>query len=168
MFSYKEVIHLNTQCTTLNLYTNLSVVKEEIAFIQASKKKMKKIEQSKGSVQGPLCICILFQAFVASSYNRFTFLNKQDLEFKNNKIFITFTIINIQVCFIKNYFFLGKTLSNNHQCVIPYKGFLISIKQHRLCLKEPNFLPVSSDALINTMYKKIYKMMTVYSIDLYI
>lgn len=105
MFSYEEVIHLNTQCTTLNLYTNLSVVKEEIAFIQASKKKMKKIEQSKGSVQGPLCICILFQAFVASSYNRFTFLNKQDLEFKNNKIFITFTIINIQVCFIKNYFF---------------------------------------------------------------
>lgn len=100
MFSYKEVIHLNTQYTTLNLYTNLSVVKEEIAFIQASKKKMKKIEQSKGSVQGPLCICILFQAFVASNYNRFTFLNKQDLEFKNNKIFITFTIINIQVCFI--------------------------------------------------------------------
>lgn len=149
MFSYEEVIHLNTQCTTLNLYTNLSVVKEEIAFIQASKKKMKKIEQSKGSVQGSLCICILFQAFVASSYNRFTFLNKQDLEFKNNKIFITFTIINIQVCFIKNYFFLGKTLSNNHQCVIPYKDFLISIKQHRLCLKEPNFLPVSSDALIN-------------------
>lgn len=168
MFSYEEVIHLNTQYTTLNLYTNLSVVKEEIAFIQASKKKMKKIEQSKGSVQGPLCICILFQAFVASSYNRFTFLNKQDLEFKNNKIFITFTIINIQVCFIKNYFFLGKTLSNNHQCVIPYKDFLISIKQHRLCLKEPNFLPVSSDALINTMYKKKYKMMTVYSIDLYI
>lgn len=156
MFSYEEVIHLNTQCTTLNLYTNLSVVKEEIAFIQASKKKMKKIEQSKGSVQGPLCICILFQTFVASSYNRFTFLNKQDLEFKNNKIFITFTIINIQVCFIKNYFFLGKTLSNNHQCVIPYKGFLISIKQHRLCLKEPNFLPVSSDASINI--KKIYKM----------
>lgn len=168
MFSYEEVIHLNTQYTTLNLYTNLSVVKEEIAFIQASKKKMKKIEQSKGSVQGPLCICILFQAFVASSYNRFTFLNKQDLEFKNNKIFISFTIINIQVCFIKNYFFLGKTLSNNHQCVIPYKDFLISIKQHRLCLKEPNFLPVSSDALINTMYKKKYKMMTVYSIDLYI
>lgn len=158
MFSYEEVIHLNTQYTTLNLYTNLSVVKEEIAFIQASKKKMKKIEQSKGSVQGPLCICILFQALVASSYNRFTFLNKQDLEFKNNKIFITFTIINIQVCFIKNYFFLGKTLSNNHQCVIPYKDFLISIKQHRLCLKEPNFLPVSSDALINTMYKKKYKM----------
>lgn len=127
-------------------------------------------KQSKGSVQGPLCICILFQAFVASNYNRFTFLNKQDLEFKNNKIhvFITFTIINIQVCFIKNYFFLGKTLSNNHQCVIPYKDFLISIKQHRLCLKEPNFLPVSSDALINTMYKKKYKMMTVYSIDLYI
>lgn len=108
MFSYKEVIHLNTQYTTLNLYTNLSVVKEEIAFIQASKKKMKKIEQSKGSVQGPLCICILFQAFVASSYNRFTFLNKQDLEFKDNKIFITFTIINIQVCFIKNYFFFRK------------------------------------------------------------
>lgn len=158
MFSYEEVIHLNTQYTTLNLYTNLSVVKEEIAFIQASKKKMKKIEQSKGSVQGPLCICILFQTFVASSYNRFIFLNKQDLEFKNNKIFITFTIINIQVCFIKNFFFLGKTLSNNHQCVIPYKDFLISIKQHRLCLKEPNFLPVSSDALINTMYKKKYKM----------
>lgn len=45
MFSYKEVIHLNTQYTTLNLYTNLSVVKEEIAFIQASKKKMKKIEK---------------------------------------------------------------------------------------------------------------------------
>lgn len=39
MFSYEEVIHLNTQYTTLNLYTNLSVVKEEIAFIQASKKK---------------------------------------------------------------------------------------------------------------------------------
>lgn len=38
MFSYEEVIHLNTQYTTLNLYTNLSVVKEEIAFIQASKK----------------------------------------------------------------------------------------------------------------------------------
>lgn len=158
MFSYEEVIHLNTQYTTLNLYTNLSVVKEEIAFIQASKKNEedRKSKQSKGSVQGPLCICILFQTFVASSYNRFTFLNKQDLEFKNNKIFITFTIINIQVCFIKNYFFLGKTLSNNHQCVIPYKGFLISIKQHRLCLKEPNFLPVSSDASINI--KKIYKM----------
>lgn len=45
MFSYEEVIHLNTQYTTLNLYTNLSVVKEEIAFIQASKKKMKKIEK---------------------------------------------------------------------------------------------------------------------------
>lgn len=151
MFSYEEVIHLNTQCTTLNLYINLSVVKEEIAFIQASKKNEedRKSKQSKGSVQGPLCICILFQTFVASSYKKFTFLNKQDLEFKNNKIFITFTIINIQVCFIKNYFFLGKTLSNNHQCVIPYKDFLISIKQHRLCLKEPNFLPVSSDALIN-------------------
>lgn len=121
-------------------------------FYSSIKKKNeedRKSKQSKGSVQGPLCICILFQAFVASSYNRFTFLNKQDLEFKNNKIFITFTIINIQVCFIKNYFFLGKTLSNNHQCVIPYKDFLISIKQHRLCLKEPNFLPVSSDALIN-------------------
>lgn len=110
MFSYEEVIHLNTQCTTLNLYTNLSVVKEEIAFIQASKKNEedRKSKQSKGSVQGPLCICILFQAFVASSYNRFTFLNKQDLEFKNNKIFITFNIINIQVCFIKNYFFFRK------------------------------------------------------------
>lgn len=97
----------DTQYTTLNLYTNLSVVKEEIAFIQASKKNEedRKSKQSKGSVQGPLCICILFQAFVASSYNRFTFLNKQDLEFKNNKIFITFTIINIEVSFIKNYFF---------------------------------------------------------------
>lgn len=116
---------------------------------QKKNEEDRKSKQSKGSVQGPLCICILFQTFVASSYNRFTFLNKQDLEFKNNKIFITFTIINIQVCFIKNYFFLGKTLSNNHQCVIPYKDFLISIKQHRLCLKEPNFLPVSSDALIN-------------------
>lgn len=63
MFSYEEVIHLNTQYTTLNLYTNLSVVKEEIAFIQASKKKNeedRKSKQSKGSVQGPLCICILF------------------------------------------------------------------------------------------------------------
>lgn len=77
-------------------------------FYSSIKKKMKKIEQSKGSVQGPLCICILFQAFVASNYNRFTFLNKQNLEFKNNKIFITFTIINIQVCFIKNYFFFRK------------------------------------------------------------
>lgn len=114
---------------------------------QKKNEEDRKSKQSKGSVQGPLCICI---------YNRFTFLNKQDLEFKNNKIFITFTIINIQVCFIKNYFFLGKTLSNNHQCVIPYKDFLISIKQHRLCLKEPNFLPVSSDASINI--KKIYKM----------
>lgn len=130
--------------------------RKKLLLFKHQKKKMKKIEQSKGSVQGPLCICILFQAFVASNYNRFTFLNKQDLEFKNNKIFITFTIINIQVCFIKNYFFLGKTLSNNHQCVIPYKDFLISIKQHRLCLKEPNFLPVSSDASINI--KKIYKM----------
>lgn len=74
----------------------------------------------------------------------------------------------IDLHFSINYFFLGKTLSNNHQCVIPYKDFLISIKQHRLFLKEPNFLPVSSDALINTMYKKKYKMMTVYSIDLYI
>lgn len=158
MFSYEEVIHLNTQYTTLNLYTNLSVVKEEIAFIQASKKKMKKIEQSKGSVQGPLCICILFQAFVASSYNRFTFLNKQDLEFKNNKIFIIYYIYHHKYSslFHKKLFFLGKTLSNNHQCVIPYKDFLISIKQHRLCLKEPNFLPVSSDASINI--KKIYKM----------
>lgn len=80
MFSYEEVIHLNTQYTTLNLYTNLSVVKEEIAFIQASKKNEedRKSKQSKGSVQGPLCICILFQAFVASSYNRFTFLNKHE------------------------------------------------------------------------------------------
>lgn len=71
-------------------------------------KKIEKVNKVKGSVQGPLCICILFQAFVASSYNRFTFLNKQDLEFKNNKIFITFTIINIEVSFIKNYFFFKK------------------------------------------------------------
>lgn len=42
MFSYGEVIHQNTQYTTFILYTNLSVVKEEIAFFSCIKKKKKK------------------------------------------------------------------------------------------------------------------------------
>lgn len=84
MFSYGEVIHQNTQYTTFILYTNLSVVKEEITFFSCIKKKKEKVNEVKKSVYGQLCICILFHAFAASSNNRFPFLNKQKI--KNNKI----------------------------------------------------------------------------------
>lgn len=102
MSSYGEVIHQNTQYTTFILYTNLSVVKEEIAFFSCIKKKKEKVNEVKKSVYGQLCICILFHAFAPQVIIDFHFSINKRLKITR---YITCTIINIQVYLIKTVFF---------------------------------------------------------------
>lgn len=100
--------------------------RKKLLFFHASKKKKEKVNEVKKSVYGQLCICILFHAFAASSNNIFPFLNKQKI--KNNKIHYMYYHKYSSLFNKKLYFFPGTTQSNNHQCVIPYKDFLIAIK----------------------------------------